>query len=351
MLGERPVSDRGQLLVITALVVAIVLVGLALVLNSAIYTENLSSRESADSAEVTNAMASGEAEIERAMRNANHNDNASHDAVNLAFDSIVSDVGNDTTDQYAKRGATYRFAVVDRTNGTHLRHTNSSKSFVSGGSDADQGDWLLAGNVPHLRDYRMTVQPRYLYSTPDENLDDLMDNAFHVSVTGEGGDGNTVTWEIYVYENDDEVIVFGGEETDLLDADTLDDLPTFDDDCRGQAAASDDDVEIDVSNGTVAGAQCPGLAFQSSFEGGLSIRYGNADDSATDQSRSGGTYELAIGTTSYEDQHFHDPQTSDDSPFATHIIYDARVESHYARDDVTHDRVVRVYPGVEAYDS
>ncbi|MEF8915569.1 MAG: hypothetical protein V5A17_13145, partial [Natronomonas sp.] len=60
MLGDRPADERGQLLIITALALAIILVGLALVRNSAIYTENLSTRQRTDSVEVTSTLGDGE---------------------------------------------------------------------------------------------------------------------------------------------------------------------------------------------------------------------------------------------------------------------------------------------------
>ncbi|MFT4882741.1 MAG: hypothetical protein ACI8U4_000235 [Natronomonas sp.] len=352
MLGDRPASDRGQLLIITALALAIVLVGLALVLNSAIYTENLSTRETTDSAEVTTTLSGGEAKVQRAISHVNRHNNTSQDEVNRAFDDVVSDIGNITTDQHAKRGAAYRFTVVDRTNGTHLKHTNSSKSFVSGDTDPGKGDWLLAENVPHLRDYRMTVQPRYLYTGTDPTIDVLMNNAFHVNMTGEDGSGTNVTWEVYVYENSTgAVVVVGAEESELLSEDNIEDLTTFEDSCRAPTSSDDENVTIDVTNGTVAGNSCAGLAFQDHFAEPISLRYENADDNQTlAESRSGGTYELAIGTTDYEDQYFHDA-SDDQSPYATHIIYDARVESRYSRDDIAHSRVARVYPGTEGYAS
>ncbi|QLD85900.1 hypothetical protein HWV23_09235 [Natronomonas halophila] len=350
MLGDRPASERGQLLVITALVLAVVLVGLALVLNSAIYTENLSTRQSTDSVGVTTAIGTGEAEIERAIHHVNRHNNSSNPKVNRAFDDAIRDLNNDTNDEYAKRGTSYRFQVTDRTNGTHLKHTNSSKSFVSGGSNSGQGDWLLAGSVPHLRDYRMTVQPRYLYTGSDLTIDILMNNAFRVNMTGEDQSGSEVTWEVYVYENDTgDVVVVGANETELLSEDTIEDLTTFEDGCRAVTSSDDEDVTLDFTNGTVSGQSCSGLAFQDHFEGPISIRYENADDNETlAESRSGGTYELAIGTTDYEDQHFHNA-TEDQSPYATHIIYSARVESHYARADITHSRTMRLYPGIETY--
>ncbi|MEF8914723.1 hypothetical protein, partial [Natronomonas sp.] len=163
--------------------------------------------------------------------------------------------------------------------------------------------------------------------------------------------GTNVTWEIYVYENSTgAVVVVGATESELLSEDDIEDLTTFEDSRRAPTSSDDENVTIDVTNGTVAGNSCAGLAFQDPFEEPISLRYENADDNQTlAESRSGGTYELAIGTTDYEDQYFND--TATESPYATNIIYDARVESRYSRDDITHSRVTRVHPGTEGYTS
>lgn len=354
MLGDRPDSERGQLLIVTALALAIILVGLALVLNSAIYTENLSTRESTESAEVTTTLSGGEAKVQRAISHVNRHNNASKDEVNRAFDDVVIDIRNITTDKHAKRGAGYRFTVADRTNGTHLKHTNRSRSFVSGDTDPGKGDWLLAENVSRVRGHTMTVAREDLYSTGlIESLDDFNDEGFYLRF--EDNDGNA--WEVYLLDDGDNVTVVGGNPSDL-DNDTLDlqDLPMFDEEGCQITANESERVTIDFTTGTVGLADstdrrsCPGLDFQSELTSELAISHYNADDDSANDSRSGGTYELVISATDYEDQYFHDA-SDDQSPYATHIIYDARVESHYSRDDITHSRVERIYPGTEGYTS
>lgn len=347
MLVDRPVGERGQLLIVTSLVIAIVLVGLALVLNSAIYTENLASRESTDSTEVTSTLGDAEDELEATMRYVNLHNNSSSDEVNRAFDAAISDLGNETTDENAKVGASYEFEVTDRTNGTHLRHTNDTKSFVSGGTNASKGDWWLAKSVPKLRSYTMTVEGQYLYTGTTDDFGLLIDEAFNIQLHGTDSAGNSVTWEIYIYEdsNTDNVTVFGGRESEITDASSLSDL-TYDS-CSADVASDTEQVMLSPTNNTFNGRDCESLAFEEVLDSSVDIRYENADD-LSGASRSGGTYELAIGTTDYEDQHFYDASGAQ-SPFATHIIYDARVESRYKRADITHSRTIRVHPGAEGY--
>jgi hypothetical protein len=350
MFGDRPANERGQLLVITALVLAVVLVGLALVLNSAIYTENLSTRQSTDSIGAATAIGMGHAEIERTISHVNRYNNSSEDEVNRAFDDTVSDISNHTTDEYAKRGTDYRFQVTDRTNGTHLKHTNSSRSFVSGGSNPDKGNWTLAGNVPRVRGYTMTVTRDNLYTISTDSLDEFNDEAFYL----EFEDTNGNAWEVYLLDDGNNVTVVGGPPTDLNDDSlSLGDISSFDEaDCTVTATTSEQ-VAINFTQGTIGQVgstdrtYCPGLDFQSALTGDLTMSHNNADD-VSGQSRSGGTYQLVLGTTTYENDHFYDT-SYDQSPYATNIIYDVRVESHYARADIAHSRTMRLYPGNETY--
>jgi hypothetical protein len=352
MFGDRPANERGQLLVITALVLAVVLVGLALVLNSAIYTENLSTRQSTDSIGATTAIGMGQAEIERTIHHVNRYNNASEDEVNRAFDDTISDISNNTTDAYAKRGTSYRFEVIDRTNGTHLKHTNSSKSFVSGGLNPDKGDWRLASNVPRVRGYTMTVTRDDLYTSGlISSLDDFNDEGFYIRFE----DSNGNAWEVYLVDDDNNVTVIGGD-PDNLDNDSLvlDDLPMFDEEGCTVAATTSEQVAINFTQGTIGQVgstdrtYCPGLDFQNALTGDLTVYHRNADDDSNNDSRSGGTYELVLGTTTYNSDHFYDTGY-DQSPYATDIIYSVRVESHYARADIAHSRTVRLYPGIETY--
>ncbi|MFT4885111.1 MAG: hypothetical protein ACI8U4_002631 [Natronomonas sp.] len=349
MFGDRPANERGQLLVITALVLAVVLVGLALVLNSAIYTENLSTRESTDSIGATTAIGMGQAEIERTISHVNRYNNASESEVNRAFDDTVSNISSHTTDEYAKRGTSYRFEVTDRTNGTHLKHTNSSRSFVAGDSNSGQGNWTLARDIPKLRGYTIATQRGFLREGSESNFGTLVNQTFRIRFQGEDAGGNSVVWEVYIYHesSDDNVTIFGGQEAEIDGASGFGDLTK--DSCSVDVATDTEEVVVDITNNTVNGDDCEALSFGEVLDSAIDIRYENADDDGS-VSRSGGTYKLAIGTTSYEEDNFYDTGY-DQSPYATDIIYSARIESHYSRDDITHSRVARVHPESEGYTS
>lgn len=338
MSGDSPADERGQLLVVTALVVATVLVALALVLNSAIYTENLSTRETTDSAGVTGTIEGGYDDLEAAIQYVNLNNNGSQDSVNRAFNDITAELQRVGGNQHAKRGSLYRFDIPDRTNGTHLQHTDESKSFVSA---EDDSDWTLAESVPKFRSYTMHVAAEDLYTT-EETLENLIENAFRIEL-----DGSDTEWHIYIYENSEgNIAVAGDEQSEFDDLNDVTELTTWSSACEIEDTAVAIDFTEDSLNG-VSG--CEGLAFEDEVSGDLSIRYANADDDLSD-SQSAGTYELVIGTADYETTNFYDAEEEPfESPFAAHVIYDIDVEISYAREDLDHDRSVRVALGDEEY--
>lgn len=87
--------DRGQLILITGLVIAVVLVGTVMILNTAIYTENLATRDTGDDTseaiEFRNVVIDGSTEI---LRNETETLN---DALNQYFLQVERHYAEDTT--------------------------------------------------------------------------------------------------------------------------------------------------------------------------------------------------------------------------------------------------------------
>ncbi len=87
--------DRGQLILITGLVIAAVLVGTVMILNTAIYTENLATRDTGDDTseaiEFRNVVIDGSTEI---LRNETETLN---DALNQYFLQVERHYAEDTT--------------------------------------------------------------------------------------------------------------------------------------------------------------------------------------------------------------------------------------------------------------
>ncbi|MUV88000.1 hypothetical protein GJ631_15925 [Natronomonas sp. CBA1123] len=100
-----PSSDsRGQLLVVVALLVATTLVALALVLNSAIFAENLSSRETTDSEAAIAYAADANRTVAQAVTRTADAEVATADGARAVFDGIVDDWARSRSATAAERG-------------------------------------------------------------------------------------------------------------------------------------------------------------------------------------------------------------------------------------------------------
>lgn len=88
--------DRGQLILITGLVIAVVLVGTVMILNTAIYTENLATRDTGDDTseaiEFRNVVIDGTREIL-----GNENETDPEGALDQYFTQIEGHYAEDTT--------------------------------------------------------------------------------------------------------------------------------------------------------------------------------------------------------------------------------------------------------------
>lgn len=160
-------DSKGQLIVIGALALAIVLVGLALVLNSAIFAENLATRatqdESSQIAQLEQQAAQGAA---GAMEH-HHHTNSSHstyDDLEDGFDSSIDNRSGVVAQDTARRG---KYVDVDYTRtytkGTRPAHDGSAfepqnasaLNEIVNITGVDQ--WVVTPGASQVRGFRMTV--------------------------------------------------------------------------------------------------------------------------------------------------------------------------------------------------
>lgn len=313
-------GERGQILIITALVIATVFVGMALVLNSSIYAENLSSRETTESSETTLAVDEGFDRTEEMLARTNANHNATHEAANRNFTAMVDGWRQRRAANHANRGASLSVTAENRTNGTHVRQTNGSRDFTdASGTDAD---WTLASGVGAVSDYRMVVNREDLYQNDSLDLTTLLENSFSLNVTN-----GTASWELHVYNNSTHGVVV---------------RPVVDGDERDACTTDSAEVEIDLVNGTVGGEPCPSLTFAEGLEGEIDLEY-------RDPGKVGGTYELRIDRVldpSSDDRYV---ERGEGSPSATPNLYSVDVRVGYVRSELSLRRAGRLVAGEEVY--
>lgn len=335
-LNDLSGGGRGQIVIVVALVLAVVLVTLALVLNSGIFVENLSARETSDSDDVALAVETAFERSAATMRAANRADEATPEAAGERFASDLETVTEAVARERALRGQAFEVRLVDQTNGSSLQQ-NQRRSYTNTAGD---GNWTVAEDVDRMAGFRLSVERDSLYQDPG-TVGVARNQTFHVDL-----DDVDTTWRIHVFEQDAQVTVLGGEASVVEDLDAEQDIrDEVGDECRAETATA----EIDLVEGTVDGRECPALSFAETLSDDLTVSYHNADD-LDGASRSGGTYRVLVPETAVVDEaSFDDPGQG--APFESGAVFAATIRVHYDRDDVHYERQRTVYAEPLAYEA
>lgn len=317
-------TGRGQVIIVTALVIASIFVGLALVLNSGIYAENLSSRETTDTEGALSFTLSTDEAIAEAYERTNRNESATADGARTTF--------NDTVDRWEsaqqRRGAEQGIGVdVERTPHVGWRLNQSAdREFTD---DDGNGNWTLATGTSNVATFEMAIQQDSLY---DAATWGNVNSSFNVHVT----DG-TAEWRLFVFQEGGDVVVHAGVPGAYSDVSSL----PSDETCR-QAGSR---VVVDLQNESLDDSACDALNFSDDLTGPVDVRYQNATNGGEQVN---GTYDLVVnGSSAAVGGNFDDPTGAD--PTATAVVYSASWGSHYGRAELTHERNGRYMVRGETY--
>lgn len=340
--------DRGQMIIITALVIAVLFVGLALILNSAIYTENLSTRETGEqSSAILQERHTIEQDLQFQIDRANEqilDGEADYEGASTAFRNSVSVYGESRANEMALAGRILALQRVDQTEGTQIRQQTDG-NFTAGGDIESEPDWKLVNNTTEAGTFEMDVQRTSLLNISNGLVDDdtelnyLLDAAFHVKISN-----GTEEWRIIVYQGvsgNINVLTESGERSDIIDR-TLDTVTAE------KCSVDADRAEIDLTAGTIAGEQCAELEFYKSEvvgdEHDIEFRNARTDldalglldildnpylDSPTEGDRVTGTYDLVVNrpVDNLDDDPYYDPDAGE--PSSQSILYDASIDLVY----------------------
>lgn len=330
--GDR---SRGQLILIGGLSLAVILVVLALVLNTAIYTENLASRnDDAIAGQAIGFQQSVDGEVRTAMARVNAKSNAtasSYTDQEAFVDDTVTALG-DASGQYAARdGATATVALTGGgiTEGSRL-YQDSADDFED---DGDLESWTVAtgvpnpsGELPRVREFEMTVNRGDLVDIEDPG-NDLIDT-YRVRLATTGGN----TWLVYVYQDlpAGEIVVEVNSPSGTL----------------GECRVSTSSTRIDITGATVDGEACQPLELMwddptvgntdlISDGTNLEMRFIESDEIE-------GTYSLLVGTAVPDDTTYSDdaggPENKD-------VVYSTEMQVRYRTAGVDYGTTIRIAPG------
>lgn len=385
-MGTFRSDESGQIIVIAALLIAVLFVGLALVLNSAIYAENMATRGDTSTAEAMSVDSITEDRLQGSIDNANYavDEDSSYSVRRSRIRQNVSTWNSLIGGREARNGRSYVTELKGMTNGTRVVQ-RETVDFMPADDDLDQSvleltidplgiegrtTWLVVSDS-EVRDFEMTVKRGSLKQTRQgiiEDLVDLTDTALTGSdefwVQTEGGDE---MWRIYLVNDtvNDSVAAVTTEverDGDIVQNETIRSVCSVEGDAAtvrftaGELVSEDDRTECptlqdafepDEYNIYYVGADEVAGSYQfivdeeeGEFRDGVNEEY--EDDGIIGSAM--GTLEcvLTLGMSCNHDV-FQDSPNSDERPYTNTAIYDVTVESTYQDDRITYTRNV-TYP-------
>ena len=325
------VDDRGQLLLVGALTFAVIMVALAVLLNAAIYTGNVATRDAGpgtgEAIEYENEAASMARSTIAAI---NDRETGSYPDRRLNFTGTV-----DTWSLNARTHASAALAdasvevLGDPTRGTAIRQT-AERNMTDSNTDPN---WTVA-NDTKVRSFRLNVSQDSLQMPPDdENLTDRLfgenTTPHYYQIRFDESD-TTDQWTVFFAQNATDTVT---EDVTIL---VQNDGTTIGDPCA--VPAENDRVVVDVTDTQVGNQHC--AALQTMF-GGLDAPYTISYRNGTNAT---GTYSLVV------DRRIDRLQTGADTtggtePAATRALYDADLRITYRTDGVYYRTEIRIAPG------
>lgn len=339
--------ERGQVLLVGGLAVAVAFVALALVLNSVIFTENLATRDATSTLESgVEGRAAADDLIAGTVRRINVDNEA-----NATHATLASDLRDATgrwadfrTRQAATGGGSTALAVDSAVPGWRIRQTNASRNFTAGGSIAGQDTWRLAAGVPETAVFEMNLSRSSLSTAAaGTTRAAATEEAFHVAVDEPGASG---FWRVYIFQG------ATTQQTYLLveepDEEFQDNVGVTHAEWATTACGrvNLDHVRVDVDDALMAGQPCQELRFFQSLNESYDVYYNDTmEDVLSDGPRVRGTYELFVNTSTVDHTPYYAmadgrspfTQTAISTAFATYghetdrVDYEAAFESHPAR--------------------
>lgn len=326
--------NRAQMIVIGALALAVTLVALGLVLNLAIFTENLTTRdvnqEAADTAEHQETSVQS---VARAMRYVNLNDKGSLDSgLNREMRRL-----NERHARYAAgQGSITNVSLVSTERGTRIRQVDETRKFTN---ESGVSDWTVATDVERTNRFFQRIDRGSLL---DLSLlePDLKANSYHIAIKDSNGD----IWRVYVFQISEPgnaylTVQEPGESLTDLNLDQLE-----------LCTANQSKVELDLPNSKFgnSNADCDQLDFfgetasASAMSTSYTVMYNNTD---TLLGSVKGTYDILIDKDSLSASTVENYASSDtDDPFQHQAFFEATVETTYRRSEIAATTTRKTHP-------
>lgn len=324
--------DRGQIILIAAFALAVTFVALALVVNSAIFTENLASRgETSGSESALLLRHEVELSIGRTMGYANVYNTSELEG------GAKNEIGTTTRiieRQHAINGALVNVSYVSKYDGHRVAQNESTqRSFLSTGGDTK---WLVVDDVTRESDHTNGTRAFEINASTLP----ASGNKFTVIANTTAGNPAQETWQMRVWEDSNEVHVQVNSTATTAD-------PTSPPECVEPREGS---VQIDVTRGTVEGEPCGALRWADSDDDGEfenhRFRAGVPDAyNITFKNSSGIEGNYSLVTTGNPASTNLNSGVGAGSPYESAALYSVTVDYVYHGRKLLYETQIRVAPG------
>ena len=320
--GDR--SRRGQLLLVGVLVLAATFIILALVVNSAIFTENLATREdvpgSEEAVEYRAELVDG---IGEAVVAINEDESVtSRSELENHTQNEVAVVRSRGGFSQAIRGSIVNVSYQDATAGNRIAQENESRNLTDRNANEE---WTVADTVTNVRNVQFQLR--------DVDTGNILAEGFEMTVS------NGTTWTLTVSE--DGLDGLGADEVAV----TVETGAGDQAECIREKPSATSPLTIDVTGGTVDGEQCHALNRQSDttpmwLGTGVSSPY---DIEFDDGDTVNGTYSMVVESANFDASLRSGYNESE--PYVMTALYDVALSYAYQNHAVAYEDTLRVAPG------
>ena len=355
-MGTWKSDESGQIIIVAALLIAVLFVGLALVLNSAIYAENMATRGDTSTAEAMSTESVTEEWLGHAVDAENYGtEDAPYSERAARIEANVSTWDGFMGTREATTGRMYRTELTGVTNGTRVNQSTADYFEPANASllDADplelgaSTNWQSA-NESEVRAYEMTVRRDSLKQTNGSlanTVEGLLDEAL---------DGTSVFWTQFENGDTHRMYLLNDSDNDSVAAVVTD----YEDDtteevigtCSAEAPDPSDNVTVRITRAELEGpngvTECPAL--EAVDDGRQDVYYAGVDhavgtyqfiaDKPENEFRADlrDLYEYLLGDITGSD--VYDDLPNDEDPYTAKAIYGVTVATTYQDDRITYTR-------------
>jgi len=300
-------DDRAQIILVAAFALAVAFVALSVVINGAIFTQNLATRgDTAGGADAVQHRQQTERMAGALLEHANANYSGDRTRIANEFENATGKLSNVSGYQQSSSGRAVNFSYESRSDGTRI-YQSSAGDFTN---DTSATDWVVAEDVSGSPASEPTTGTRQFDITVTDTsvLNGLPSDPFTVTLSN-----GSETWELRVYAS-------GSGDLTVKATDPQGD--------NVSCSASGTPIRINVTSDRLDGNHCD-LDYGGRLGGDYDINFNNSDQIQ-------GTYSLHVD----QDSSLRIGNTTTDR-----TVYSATLRYVYRTANLEYATDVRVAPG------